>query len=49
MIRRVISEGYTDAVSIARPLVANRDLPQILAIRRESFPTSPAHSAIAAW
>ncbi|MBV8809853.1 MAG: NADH:flavin oxidoreductase [Acidobacteriaceae bacterium] len=30
VIRRVISEGYTDAVSIARPLVANRDLPQIL-------------------
>lgn len=30
VIRRVISEGYTDAVSIARPLVANRNLPQIL-------------------
>ena len=30
VIRRVISEGFTDAVSIARPLVANRDLPQIL-------------------
>ncbi len=30
VIRRVISEGYTDAVSIARPLVANRDLPHIL-------------------
>ncbi len=29
VIRRVISEGYTDAVSIARPLVANRDLPQV--------------------
>jgi 2,4-dienoyl-CoA reductase-like NADH-dependent reductase (Old Yellow Enzyme family) len=30
VIRRVISEGYTDAVSMARPLVANRDLPHIL-------------------
>jgi 2,4-dienoyl-CoA reductase-like NADH-dependent reductase (Old Yellow Enzyme family) len=30
VIRRVITEGYTDAVSIARPLVANRDLPHIL-------------------
>ncbi len=30
VIRRVISGGYTDAVSIARPLIANRDLPQIL-------------------
>ena len=30
VIRRVISEGCTDAVSIARPLIANRDLPQIL-------------------
>jgi 2,4-dienoyl-CoA reductase (NADPH2) len=30
VIRRVISEGYTDAVSMARPLIANRDLPQIL-------------------
>jgi 2,4-dienoyl-CoA reductase-like NADH-dependent reductase (Old Yellow Enzyme family) len=30
VIRRVISEGYTDAVSIARPLIANRDLPKIL-------------------
>jgi 2,4-dienoyl-CoA reductase (NADPH2) len=30
VIRRVISEGYTDAVSIARPLIANRNLPQIL-------------------
>jgi 2,4-dienoyl-CoA reductase-like NADH-dependent reductase (Old Yellow Enzyme family) len=30
VIRRVIQEGYTDAVSMARPLVANRDLPQIL-------------------
>ena len=30
VIRRVISEGYTDAVSIARPLIANRDLPHVL-------------------
>jgi 2,4-dienoyl-CoA reductase-like NADH-dependent reductase (Old Yellow Enzyme family) len=30
VIRRVISEGSTDAVSMARPLIANRDLPQIL-------------------
>jgi 2,4-dienoyl-CoA reductase (NADPH2) len=31
VIRRVISDGTTDAVSIARPLIANRDLPHILA------------------
>jgi 2,4-dienoyl-CoA reductase-like NADH-dependent reductase (Old Yellow Enzyme family) len=31
VIRRVISEGYCDAVSIARPLIANNDLPHILA------------------
>jgi 2,4-dienoyl-CoA reductase-like NADH-dependent reductase (Old Yellow Enzyme family) len=30
VIRRVIAEGYTDAVSIARPLIANRNLPEIL-------------------
>jgi len=30
VIRRVIAEGYTDAVSIARPLIANRNLPQVL-------------------
>jgi 2,4-dienoyl-CoA reductase-like NADH-dependent reductase (Old Yellow Enzyme family) len=30
VIRRVISEGFADAVSIARPLIANRDLPQVL-------------------
>jgi 2,4-dienoyl-CoA reductase-like NADH-dependent reductase (Old Yellow Enzyme family) len=30
VIRRVILEGYTDAVSIARPAIANRDLPNIL-------------------
>jgi 2,4-dienoyl-CoA reductase-like NADH-dependent reductase (Old Yellow Enzyme family) len=30
VIRRVIEEGSTDAVSIARPLIANRNLPEIL-------------------
>jgi 2,4-dienoyl-CoA reductase (NADPH2) len=30
VIRRVIEGGYTDAVSIARPLIANNDLPKIL-------------------
>jgi len=40
VIRRVITEGYTDAVSIARPLIANRDLPQILESGRE-LPDKP--------
>jgi len=40
VIRRVISEGYTDAVSIARPLIANRDLPQILQSGRD-LPDKP--------
>jgi 2,4-dienoyl-CoA reductase-like NADH-dependent reductase (Old Yellow Enzyme family) len=40
VIRRVISEGYTDAVSIARPLIANRDLPQILESNRD-LPDKP--------
>jgi 2,4-dienoyl-CoA reductase (NADPH2) len=31
VIRRVIEGGYTDAVSMARPLIANTDLPKILA------------------
>ena len=31
VIRKVITEGWTDAVSMARPLIANRDLPQVLA------------------
>ena len=35
VIRRVIAEGYTDAVSMARPLVANRDLPQVLESGRD--------------
>jgi 2,4-dienoyl-CoA reductase (NADPH2) len=30
LIRKAISEGYCDAVSMARPLIANNDLPQIL-------------------
>jgi len=40
VIRRVISEGYTDAVSIARPLIANRDLPEILESGRD-LPDKP--------
>jgi 2,4-dienoyl-CoA reductase-like NADH-dependent reductase (Old Yellow Enzyme family) len=40
VIRRVISEGCTDAVSIARPLIANRDLPQILESGR-NLPDKP--------
>ncbi len=35
VIRRVISEGYTDAVSIARPLIANRDLPKVFESGRD--------------
>ena len=31
VIRKVIDEGYCDAVTIARPLIANNDLPQVLA------------------
>lgn len=31
LIRKVISEGWCDAVSIGRPLVANNNLPQIIA------------------
>ncbi len=40
LIRKVISEGYTDAVSIARPLVANNDLPRILLSGRD-LPEQP--------
>jgi 2,4-dienoyl-CoA reductase (NADPH2) len=40
VIRRVISEGFADAVSIARPLIANRDLPQILESKRD-LPDKP--------
>jgi 2,4-dienoyl-CoA reductase (NADPH2) len=40
LIRRVISEGYADAVSIARPLIANNDLPKVLASGRD-LPDKP--------
>lgn len=30
LIRKVIAEGYCDGVAIARPLIANNDLPKIL-------------------
>jgi len=30
LIRKAISQGYCDAVTMARPLIANNDLPQIL-------------------
>jgi 2,4-dienoyl-CoA reductase-like NADH-dependent reductase (Old Yellow Enzyme family) len=39
VIRRVITEGYTDAVSIARPLIANRNLPQSL--ESQDLPEKP--------
>jgi 2,4-dienoyl-CoA reductase (NADPH2) len=35
VIRRVISDGSCDAVSIARPLIANNDLPKIIASGRD--------------
>jgi 2,4-dienoyl-CoA reductase-like NADH-dependent reductase (Old Yellow Enzyme family) len=35
LIRKVISEGYCDGVTIARPLIANNDLPKILASGRD--------------
>jgi len=38
VIRRVITEGYTDGVSMARPVIANRDLPQILQSGRDLPP-----------
>jgi 2,4-dienoyl-CoA reductase-like NADH-dependent reductase (Old Yellow Enzyme family) len=40
LIRKVISEGYCDGVSIARPLIANPDLPHILAAGR-NLPERP--------
>jgi 2,4-dienoyl-CoA reductase-like NADH-dependent reductase (Old Yellow Enzyme family) len=40
VIRRVLSEGITDAVSMARPLIANRNLPQVLASGRD-LPEKP--------
>ena len=30
MIHKALSEGYCDGVSMARPLIANNDLPKIL-------------------
>ena len=35
IIRRGIQEGYFDGVAIARPLIANNDLPKVLAEGRE--------------
>lgn len=35
LIRRAIAEGAVDGVAIARPLIANNDLPQILAQGRD--------------
>ena len=40
LIRRGISEGYCDGVAIARPLIANNDLPKILATGRD-LPEQP--------
>lgn len=40
VIRQVISDGWTDAVSIARPLIASRDLPLILASGKD-LPDKP--------
>lgn len=39
LIRKVIREGYVDAVSIARPLIANNNLPLIL--KAGDAPTKP--------
>jgi 2,4-dienoyl-CoA reductase (NADPH2) len=35
LIRKALSEGYVDGVSMARPLIANNDLPLILAQGRD--------------
>jgi 2,4-dienoyl-CoA reductase-like NADH-dependent reductase (Old Yellow Enzyme family) len=35
VIRKVISEGYCDGVTMARPLIANNDLPKILQSGKE--------------
>jgi 2,4-dienoyl-CoA reductase-like NADH-dependent reductase (Old Yellow Enzyme family) len=40
VIRRAIAEGDADAVSMARPLIANRDLPKILESKRD-LPDKP--------
>lgn len=39
LIRKVLSEGYCDGVTMARPLIANNDLPQIL--QRGEEPARP--------
>ncbi|QBQ55945.1 NADH:flavin oxidoreductase [Nitrosococcus wardiae] len=40
LIRKVISEGYCDGVAIARPLIANNDLPKVLE-RGQDLPDKP--------
>ena len=40
LIRKVISEGYCDGVAIARPLIANNDLPKVLEQGRD-LPDEP--------
>jgi 2,4-dienoyl-CoA reductase (NADPH2) len=42
LIREVISGGYADGVTIARPLIANNDLPKVWASGRDlpEFPCS---------
>ncbi|KFI22486.1 NADH:flavin oxidoreductase [Nitrosococcus oceani] len=40
LIRKVISEGYCDGVAIARPLIANNDLPKVLEAGRD-LPEKP--------
>jgi 2,4-dienoyl-CoA reductase (NADPH2) len=40
LIRRGLTEGYFDGVAIARPLIANNDLPKVLESGR-SLPDSP--------
>ena len=40
LIHKVISEGWCDGVSIARPLIANNDLPKILE-RGQDLPARP--------
>ena len=35
LIRKVLTEGYCDGVSIARPLIANSDLPKVLESGRD--------------
>jgi 2,4-dienoyl-CoA reductase (NADPH2) len=40
LIRKGIQEGYFDGVAIARPLIANNDLPKILASGKD-FPDRP--------